>query len=201
MKYITPADGLAQIKAGRLLEGFKEQPSSHYIHSFHVKCWWNRLSHPCLSIIHWIHDNYINVVCELHFRYSKTVLVVTSGNTKTNHLLQQHSGLDTDSIILPHPIIFLFTLLTYDLKLPRENCGNQKVICNCKRGVLRNLNTLFAQIMSVMSGISNKYKSIQMQVQISMYTALSTKHLYCQIEKDQWTLHISKQQSNTSFYH
>lgn len=38
MKYITPTDGLVQIKAGWLLGGFKEQPSSHYIHSFHVKC-------------------------------------------------------------------------------------------------------------------------------------------------------------------
>lgn len=37
MKYITPADGPVQIKADLLLGGFKEQLSSHYIHSFHVK--------------------------------------------------------------------------------------------------------------------------------------------------------------------
>lgn len=34
----------AQIKARRLLGGFKELPSSHYIAGFHVKCWWNALA-------------------------------------------------------------------------------------------------------------------------------------------------------------
>lgn len=126
MKYITPADGSAQIKAGRLLGGFKEQPSSHYSHSFHVKCWWNRLSYPCLSIIHWIHDNYINFACELLVRYSKNVPAVTSGNTRTNHWLQQHSGLATDSIIWQAPIIILFIWIKCSFKLPRENCGNLK---------------------------------------------------------------------------
>lgn len=51
----------AQIKARRLLGGFKELPSSHYIAGFHVKCWWNALRDPGLSIIHWKQDNHFNL--------------------------------------------------------------------------------------------------------------------------------------------
>lgn len=96
------------IKARRLLEGFKEQPSSHYATAF----MWSVDETHRLTPVFPIFNGYttINLACELHFRYSKAAFAVTSHNA-TAAPIAGYTGFASDSKVRQPPTMIRWNSL------------------------------------------------------------------------------------------